>query len=393
MAWPFDKPNYLILNVAMGDGYGGRISRSLTSAKMTVDYVRMYSYPAPADTELPIAPPALTGFSASPSVNLSWTPSKDNYSVKEYEVYQGETLVGTTIWHNYFVNNLQPFTTYSFKVRGKDYSGNYSPFTTTQVTTIGASAPIVNPGFEADGPTQTPSGWTESFTTTASYTEGGGRSGANKLVHYSATKFKVSTFQTITGLQNGTYTLSAYYMGGGGNVQMIGRDFGGTAKSMSLGTATNVWTQKKLETIIVTNGQITLEFLSDFSTNRNGGWLFIDDVSLSQTSTGTSATLSSIVTQQKNLRTVKSYAAPFPNPFRNEVVIPVTVANRDFVEVKILNPAGAVLRTLSGGMLEAGNHQIVWDGNVMDGTAAKEGIYIYNVTGGGASNSGKLIKE
>jgi chitodextrinase len=281
----------------------------------------MYSYPAPVDTEVPTSPPSLSGVSTSPSVNLSWTPSQDNYSVKEYEVYQGETLVGTTIWHKYFIDNLQPFTNYSFKVRAKDYNGNYSAFATTQVSTIGASAPIVNPGFEADGPTQTPSGWTESLTTTASYTEGGGRSGANKLVHYSATKFKVSTSQTLTGLANGTYTLSAYYMGGGGNVQMIGKDFGGTTKSISLGTATNVWTQKKLESIVVTNGRITIEFLSDFSTNRNGGWLFIDDVSLSQTSAPStlagiesSSRLSAVDEAGQQLQLTTSV---YPNPVRD----------------------------------------------------------------------------
>ena len=392
MSWPFDKPNYLILNLAMGGGYGGRIAKNLSSARMFVDYVRMYSFPEYVDTEAPSAPLSLSGFSASPSVNLSWNPSTDNFSVKEYEVYQGETLVGSTIWHKYFIDNLQPFTNYSFKVRAVDYSGNYSPFATTQVTTIGASVPVVNPAFEVDGATQTPTGWSEAFTTTASYTEGGGRSG-NKLVHYSATKFKVSTFQTITGLQNGTYTLSAYYMGGGGNVQMIAKNSGGTTYSMSLGTASNVWVQKKLDNIVVSNGQITIEFLSDFSTNRNGGWLFIEDVSLSQVSAAARIATVAPASGQETAEIPTRTAGPFPNPFTHKVTIPVQVTQRGIVDVKIFSASGALVRHFTPRELEAGTHQFVWDGNSVDGITARQGIYIYKVTANGKTYTGKLMKE
>ncbi len=284
MAWPYDKPGYLILNVAMGAGYGGPIDPNLNSATMAVDYVRMYSYTAPLDTENPTAPASLTGTSTSPAVDLSWPPSRDNFSVKHYQVYQGLTLIGTTVFQKYFVNNLQPYTNYTFKVRAEDYSGRFSPFVTSApVTTTGPSVALVNPGFEADAPTQTPSGWSEAFTTAASYTEAGGRSGLNKLVHYAGTSFKASTYKTHTGLENGTYLLTAYYRGGGGNMQMIARGFGGTTQSVSLGTVVSSWTQKAVHNIVVTNNQITIEFLSDFSTSPTGGWLMIDDVVLSRT--------------------------------------------------------------------------------------------------------------
>lgn len=43
--WPFDKAYHMILNVAMGGGWGGAqgIDETITSAKMEVDYVRVYS--------------------------------------------------------------------------------------------------------------------------------------------------------------------------------------------------------------------------------------------------------------------------------------------------------------------------------------------------------------
>jgi beta-glucanase (GH16 family) len=41
--WPFDNPFYLILNVAIGGGFGGEVDPSVTTATMEVDYVRVYA--------------------------------------------------------------------------------------------------------------------------------------------------------------------------------------------------------------------------------------------------------------------------------------------------------------------------------------------------------------
>jgi len=40
--WPFDKPQYLILNLAMGGDLGGAVPASFVSDQMVVDYVRVY---------------------------------------------------------------------------------------------------------------------------------------------------------------------------------------------------------------------------------------------------------------------------------------------------------------------------------------------------------------
>ena len=44
LAWPFSKPQNIILNLAMGGGWGGAqgMDESVTSQKMVVDYVRVY---------------------------------------------------------------------------------------------------------------------------------------------------------------------------------------------------------------------------------------------------------------------------------------------------------------------------------------------------------------
>ncbi len=42
LEWPFDEPQNIILNLAMGGGMGGAIDPSTTSAKFIIDYVRVY---------------------------------------------------------------------------------------------------------------------------------------------------------------------------------------------------------------------------------------------------------------------------------------------------------------------------------------------------------------
>ncbi len=40
--WPFDKPQYILLNVAVGGSWGGDVDDSIFPAQMEVDYVRVY---------------------------------------------------------------------------------------------------------------------------------------------------------------------------------------------------------------------------------------------------------------------------------------------------------------------------------------------------------------
>ena len=40
--WPFDKPQFIILNVAMGGSLGGDIDPNFTQSSMEIDYVRVY---------------------------------------------------------------------------------------------------------------------------------------------------------------------------------------------------------------------------------------------------------------------------------------------------------------------------------------------------------------
>ena len=43
-SWPFDKPHYLILNLAIGGSWGGQqgVAEDLLAQKYFIDYVKVY---------------------------------------------------------------------------------------------------------------------------------------------------------------------------------------------------------------------------------------------------------------------------------------------------------------------------------------------------------------
>lgn len=94
------------------------------------------------DTVAPTVPTGLTvtGKTAS-SVSLSWTASTDNVGVTAYEVYNGNSLAGTTSQSSYTVTGLNANTSYTFTVKAKDAAGNRSgasnPVTVTTEPTNG----------------------------------------------------------------------------------------------------------------------------------------------------------------------------------------------------------------------------------------------------------------
>lgn len=146
-SWPFDQRFHLILNIAVGGDWGGRVVNSSLPWKMYVDYVRVYSYAALNDVQVPSVPTALTATSSSSSATLSWQPSMDNFAIKQYEIYNGSQLVGTTIYPNYTITGLVPTTSYTFKVKAVDFSNNSSAFasvttTTTQVVVTSIPAKV-----------------------------------------------------------------------------------------------------------------------------------------------------------------------------------------------------------------------------------------------------------
>src|SRR5215469_17719023 len=76
--------------------------------------------------------------------------------------------------------------------------------------------PLVNPSFEADGTgVASPTGWQSAGDVNTDYTEftsaePPGDPGSFQLTHFSANPYSVDTFQSVSGLADGSYTMRAW---------------------------------------------------------------------------------------------------------------------------------------------------------------------------------------
>lgn len=125
------------------------------------------------------------------------------------------------------------------------------------------------------------SGWsTSGANPSADYTENWAEYEGNHLTHWSNSAYEVFTYQTITGIANGTYTLKARTSSGGGQsiARMEANSFGGTNKSVNIPySGYYAWPEIVISNIQITNNQIQIGFRSQASANQ---WLYVDSVEL-----------------------------------------------------------------------------------------------------------------
>ena len=123
--WPFDKEQYLLLNIAMG-GVAGPIDANFTQTSMDVDYVRVYQN-ITLDTQAPTNFTASVGTTTGSSVELLLNAT-DNSGNLSYNVTYGANSTNTFgtsgVQKSLIINNLAQNTNYSFTVTAADASGN-----------------------------------------------------------------------------------------------------------------------------------------------------------------------------------------------------------------------------------------------------------------------------
>ena len=71
----------------------------------------------------------------------------------------------------------------------------------------------------------------------------------------------------------------------------------------------------------------------------------------------------------------------FPNPFNPSTTIPVTVKESGIALVEVLSADGRRVRVLHEGLLDAGTHELVWDGRDHAGHPMASGIYMARLIG------------
>ena len=80
-----------------------------------------------------------------------------------------------------------------------------------------------------------------------------------------------------------------------------------------------------------------------------------------------------------------------PNPFNPRTEIFFRLPATDRVEIVIVDVRGRELRRMDLGVLEAGSHSALWNGDDGRGSGVSSGVYFYLVIAGNESRTGKMV--
>ncbi|MFD5874306.1 arabinogalactan endo-beta-1,4-galactanase [Streptomyces sp. NPDC060322] len=201
-------------------------------------------------------------------------------------------------------------------------------------TAHAATAPV-NTGFESGA-----TGWSTYSAggqNAASFTEAGGHGGSTRLSHWSASAYKVETYQYLSGLTDGTYTLSAWVRSGGGqnSAYLALRNCGAAEQRTDLPpTANGAWV-RLVTSVRVTGGACTISLNSDA---HAGEWANFDDITFTAGSTGLSVRGGDLSTLPKN----EAHGATYSNASgtTGDAMSILKSSGMNYVRLKVwVNPA------------------------------------------------------
>ncbi|MFN3219451.1 MAG: fibronectin type III domain-containing protein [Acidimicrobiales bacterium] len=99
---------------------------------------------AAPDTQPPSAPGTPSVVAADDtSVSLTWAPATDDVAVDRYEIRREGATVGTSFTTGFVETGLMPETTYTYRVRAIDASGNVGPL--SDPVTVNTAPAVVEP--------------------------------------------------------------------------------------------------------------------------------------------------------------------------------------------------------------------------------------------------------
>jgi hypothetical protein len=80
----------------------------------------------------------------------------------------------------------------------------------------------------------------------------------------------------------------------------------------------------------------------------------------------------------------------FPNPFNPKTTISFALGNNEHVNLSVYDITGRLVRTLVNSTMDAGDHEVVWNGKDTDGHKVASGIYFYKMTAGDFTSTDKM---
>jgi len=127
LAWPFDQPFYLTLNVAVGGSWGGAqgVDENAFPQSMEVDYVRVYDlgYSVENSDKLPPGKPEIIGLSkVEEGYELRWKAPADDYGVRVYKVLMDGNVVKYSFVNRCIIPDIKKGETHQFQVVAVDHA-------------------------------------------------------------------------------------------------------------------------------------------------------------------------------------------------------------------------------------------------------------------------------
>ena len=86
-----------------------------------------------------------------------------------------------------------------------------------------------------------------------------------------------------------------------------------------------------------------------------------------------------VAAARASLPTTYALNQNYPNPFNPSTEIAFALPSAGRVTLTVYNVLGQAVKTLVDGDLEAGSHQVTWDGTSNGGSVAASGIYFYRI--------------
>jgi len=81
----------------------------------------------------------------------------------------------------------------------------------------------------------------------------------------------------------------------------------------------------------------------------------------------------------------------YPNPFNPVTTIKYSLPRNCHIQLDIYNILGRKVRTLKSGVVEAGQHQAVWNGTDQSGCDVASGVYFYRLKAENYANTRKML--
>jgi hypothetical protein len=84
-------------------------------------------------------------------------------------------------------------------------------------------------------------------------------------------------------------------------------------------------------------------------------------------------------------------AQNYPNPFNPTTTISFSLPTKGTAKLEIYNVLGKLVAVPFSGTVEAGDHQVVWDGKNETGEAVASGVYFYRLTADKYTDTKKMM--